>query len=175
MQAVSNTYLRFQAGEAGAEATFVDYNRVRVAFGFSNGFGFTINTVSSDVITGDFVSGQLFLVPFTSGEALSVLLTADCTGTGVIEGFGKATAGCGAGQRFGWGGILGATDADGNSIALPTVRSASGADYTGNLAGLAFEPFEPVAGVPEPAVWAQLILGFGLVGGLARRRRALHV
>jgi len=28
-------------------------------------------------------------------------------------------------------------------------------------------------GVPEPAIWAQLIVGFGVVGGFARRRRAL--
>ena len=29
----------------------------------------------------------------------------------------------------------------------------------------------PVGGVPEPASWALLVTGFGLVGGLARRRR----
>ena len=30
-----------------------------------------------------------------------------------------------------------------------------------------------VLGVPEPATWAMLIAGFGLVGGMARRRRAV--
>lgn len=32
-----------------------------------------------------------------------------------------------------------------------------------------------VAGVPEPASWAMLIAGFGLVGAIARRRNALAV
>lgn len=31
----------------------------------------------------------------------------------------------------------------------------------------------PNPGIPEPATWAMLILGFGLVGSAARRRRAL--
>ncbi|WP_448580249.1 PEPxxWA-CTERM sorting domain-containing protein [Thermaurantiacus sp.] len=29
----------------------------------------------------------------------------------------------------------------------------------------------PTPGIPEPATWAMLIAGFGLVGGMARRRR----
>jgi hypothetical protein len=32
---------------------------------------------------------------------------------------------------------------------------------------------QPVGGVPEPSSWAMLIAGFGLVGGLSRRRRSL--
>jgi hypothetical protein len=31
----------------------------------------------------------------------------------------------------------------------------------------------PVGGIPEPATWAMLIAGFGLVGAAARRRRAI--
>jgi hypothetical protein len=35
-------------------------------------------------------------------------------------------------------------------------------------------PLPPIGGVvPEPSTWAMLIAGFGLVGGLARRRRQL--
>jgi hypothetical protein len=41
--------------------------------------------------------------------------------------------------------------------------TASGHDYSSVPAG---------GGVPEPATWTMLIAGFGLVGGLARRRRA---
>ena len=50
------------------------------------------------------------------------------------------------------------------------------ADVTGGrLAGIRFETTPGVAiglnAVPEPASWALLIAGFGLVGGAARRRR----
>ena len=31
--------------------------------------------------------------------------------------------------------------------------------------------FDFVSGVPEPATWAEFILGFGLVGVMLRRRR----
>ncbi|NJC09692.1 PEPxxWA-CTERM sorting domain-containing protein [Polymorphobacter fuscus] len=34
---------------------------------------------------------------------------------------------------------------------------------------------DPVGGVPEPASWAMLITGFGLVGAAARRRRSVAV
>lgn len=35
--------------------------------------------------------------------------------------------------------------------------------------------FDPRAAVPEPATWAMMISGFGLLGGAARRRRAIAV
>jgi hypothetical protein len=168
--ALYDIYYRFGAGAVGAETSFVDYNRRLVSFGFSSGTGFTTSGISTDLTTGNFASGQVFLVPFTTGEALSILLTGDCTGTVEVSGFAAGAGGCGPGQRFGWGGIIGATDADGNAITLNGVSALSGANYFDNLAGLAFEP---VFGVPEPAIWAQFILGFGLAGILARRRRAL--
>lgn len=41
--------------------------------------------------------------------------------------------------------------------------------YTGGLT----IPAPPTSAVPEPATWAMMIMGFGLVGTLARRRRAV--
>lgn len=38
----------------------------------------------------------------------------------------------------------------------------------------AFE-FDNLAAVPEPAAWGMMILGFGLVGGVMRRRRSANV
>ncbi len=53
-------------------------------------------------------------------------------------------------------------------------------DFRGNVLDLpsvedGIIVFKPAAAVPEPATWAMLILGFGLVGATARRRsRAVH-
>ena len=60
--------------------------------------------------------------------------------------------------------------------------SISGADR-GNIGGLRFRSttnaFEldnfAIAAVPEPSVWAMLILGFGVLGGAMRRRTATMV
>jgi hypothetical protein len=38
--------------------------------------------------------------------------------------------------------------------------------------GDAGQVVNPPGGIPEPATWAMLIAGFGLVGAAARRRRA---
>lgn len=168
--ALYDIYYDFAAGAPGAETSFVDYNRRTVAFTFSSGAGFVIDDSIDEYLTGNFASGQVFLVPFTSGESLSILLTGDCTGTVEVSGEGSGRAGCGNAQAFGWGGILGAVDDKGNPLSLRSVTSDSGTDYFKNLSGLAFEP---VFGVPEPALWAQFILGFGLAGGFARRQRAL--
>lgn len=47
---------------------------------------------------------------------------------------------------------------------LPRLITASGHDYSFNPAS---------SGAPEPATWTMLIMGFGLAGALARRRRAV--
>lgn len=60
---------------------------------------------------------------------------------------------------------------DGSKLAAGTytldVRGTSGgaASYTGD--------FNFTAGVPEPATWALMILGFGAVGGAMRRRQSV--
>lgn len=47
------------------------------------------------------------------------------------------------------------------------------AQRTGNPTGLRVEFTESaIAAVPEPATWAMMILGFGVVGGAMRRRKA---
>lgn len=54
------------------------------------------------------------------------------------------------------------------------VTAASGFAYTGPVAGLFADSGGSqafVIGVPEPAAWAMMLTGFGLVGLVARRRR----
>lgn len=74
------------------------------------------------------------------------------------------------------GTITGLSIADGQSFGFRWVDVDStgadhgiGVDNLGITATLA--PLAP--GVPEPSAWALLILGFGVVGGALRRRRAL--
>lgn len=53
--------------------------------------------------------------------------------------------------------------------------------FSDDLAGLAYDDFSftvdggGTGGVPEPASWAMLIAGFGLMGGALRRRRTATV
>lgn len=82
---------------------------------------------------------------------------------------------CSAG--FTWGGIVDVRDEDGNIVSGWTIESSSGFDYAnawdGTYDGVPIDvPFNlaPPPGVPEPATWALMILGFGLVGGAARRK-----
>lgn len=56
-------------------------------------------------------------------------------------------------------------DAAGNPIAFGTLTGASGRLYDADGVHTA-----AVGGVPEPASWALLVIGFGLVGALSRRR-----
>jgi hypothetical protein len=72
-----------------------------------------------------------------------------------------------------WDGITGITalDSNGDIVALtPDVRTTllddDGLDFWNSAAS--FNP--PTTGVPEPASWAMLILGFGLTGTVMRRR-----
>ncbi len=59
-----------------------------------------------------------------------------------------------------------------------TKLTFNGISSFSGLGDLALAPIEltinaRIASVPEPAIWAQFILGFGAIGGLIRRRRGL--
>ncbi len=82
---------------------------------------------------------------FSSGS--SHLLNANTSITGIEVGVGS-----------GWGGTF--------SGAVDDVRLAFGADRI----SANFEP-SGVAAVPEPATWAMMLVGFGMVAGAARYRR----
>ena len=61
-----------------------------------------------------------------------------------------------------------------SSASLPTALNAGSArfSYTGPFDSLALPvTFAMASAVPEPATWAMLIAGFGMVGGIMRRRR----
>jgi PEP-CTERM motif len=56
-----------------------------------------------------------------------------------------------------------------NTLMFNTVNTRQA---TGNPAGLRVEFTNSSIGVPEPATWAFMILGFGLIGGALRSRKA---
>lgn len=46
-------------------------------------------------------------------------------------------------------------------------------NYSNDTTGLKFTATAITAGVPEPATWAMMLAGFGLLGGAMRRRRTM--
>jgi hypothetical protein len=68
------------------------------------------------------------------------------------------------------------TDPTANGVVTYTVTSGallSGATFV-SLGNNSFE-FDSLSAVPEPAAWGMMIMGFGLVGGVLRRRSAAKV
>lgn len=78
----------------------------------------------------------------------------------------------GVSQLFG-NAIIGGLDASSKPSGTVTYRVTSGALLTGATFGSAVNAFEfdnLASAVPEPAAWGMMILGFGLIGGVMRRR-----
>lgn len=61
--------------------------------------------------------------------------------------------------------------AGGGLFIPPLVIPGGGGGITTLVTPPGSVPPTPVPGVPEPATWAMMIIGFGLLGGLLRRRR----
>ena len=61
---------------------------------------------------------------------------------------------------------LAAFDAIGYNIAV----DSRGTNYLRNTAEI-YRQFTNAGAVPEPATWAMMLMGFGLVGGAMRRRK----
>lgn len=124
-------------------------------------------------LTGDNDGDVLRLVglriPFAANQAFVISSRLTCQARGRYHSGSVQT--CDANSTSLWGGITGVTDLNGDAVTDWTAMSTSGADYTRSL-------IPPrAAGVPEPATWAMLIMGFAAVGTLvrkdARQRRAV--
>ena len=83
---------------------------------------------------------------------------------------------------FDWTTALGGLDASGSTngnVILRIDLLSGGYAAIDNLRIVASNTPGDVGGVPEPATWAMMILGFGVVGGAMRRRRSaatrLHI
>ena len=131
------------------------------------------NGGSIDTSVGSASEAILLLVH--AGDLINLSFAAHATAQ--ARGFPSTPANGTAdfGHSLRWGGVIGITalDASGNAIELPDdfalsmISDSSGFDYW-NAAGA--NPFLS-GGVPEPASWGLMILGFGGMGAALRRRR----
>ena len=113
------------------------------------------------------IAGQTYTVSFAyshnlfgGAPAASGLFSVDVLG-GVLTHMGGTT------NDLGWSTYLGQFVAQGSSATI----AFSGAQSTDN-AGLFLDAVSVTGAVPEPATWAMLILGLGMVGGAMRRQTA---
>ncbi len=126
---------------------------------FINNNGASSTTVSNSLPDGPVVVD--FLIPFTSGQAFTISSSLTCGARGNLT-----TAVCDAGNSAYWGGIRSVTNSNGAQLMDWSVSSGSGTNWQ--------QSFIPATGaVPEPASWAMLIAGFGLVGATQRRRKVV--
>jgi hypothetical protein len=145
----------------GPQGTFHDFNLTWTASGLSFTVGSTTRTWDAPLI------GNTLKID-VKGDATLVLSSLEGIGFGTLQGTGVASA-SNAYLFFApsWG-------VDGiNASGQIRVGNAVG---NGSRSGVNFKvgEFTPFSGgvVPEPATWAMLIIGFGLVGASMRRRQA---
>lgn len=114
--------------------------------------------------TGSFYD---FIIPVTSGEMVNLGSTLSCRATSDVHAPDITASGlCNfAGSGY-WAGISSVTDSLGNPVTDWSITSASGTNYAQS-----FVP-ETVGGVPEPATWAMMLLGFGGIGWSMRRKNS---
>lgn len=132
----------------------------------------TFQILNADVPqAADIAAGGLLSVDVSSlnaivhaGEVLSLGITSD------TSAFGNSS--------FGW--VFGEIDADGNTFNITDyaagynqISQDGGATWMASGVDRTFRTWVDTSFVPEPASWAMMIAGFGLVGGVLRRQRGM--
>ncbi|WP_293906757.1 PEPxxWA-CTERM sorting domain-containing protein [Phenylobacterium sp.] len=134
-----------------------------VAFGDGNTSG--LNALSQTFAT---VVGQMYSLTFNAGAFGGGTNLLNVSAGGVSNSY-TVTANNNADTTFGsYGFSFVGTGADKVTFAVTTV-----ADNTDAILDNVSVTGPAVAGVPEPASWAMMILGFGSAGVVLRRRRTL--
>jgi hypothetical protein len=158
-------------GELDLALSAVSYDEFANGSFYLSGFKYT----SSGLESASFgASGQppatspfrtyTYDIHFMSGDAIPLDVNASCSSLASlhVEG-GAASSSCALDHSIYWGGIVSVKNAQGQATSYST-SSLSGFNYT--LAS-ALAP----GAVPEPASWAMIVGGFGLIGGTLRRKR----
>lgn len=116
------------------------------------------------------------LFDFTNAGSLSSLRFADTGGRVTVRGYNLvATSSSIDGQR-----------SDGSAFSMSMTFSPCAWDVScypesidpGNFAGLQLDNLgmlPPTGGVPDASTWSLLLIGFGAMGGVARRRRSISL
>lgn len=138
------------AGIAWAEGTSQYGDSTNGVWTVGNGFGY--RTYTANIILGQGVATGMDI--FSSASV----------GAG---GFGGSFVDAAAdlGHTVTWRGITSLTVGGVEVTDFTALSATSGFDFRRGIV-------DKVTGVPEPQSWAMLIVGFGMAGGMMRRRRA---
>lgn len=145
--ATAATALTLNPGPNGTQSVGFD-KTIATAGAFSETFTFTLpndGVTSASLVT--IAVNRLTNINFTSATLNNVAFTFSPTGV------------------FEFGSVNGISTMAGQQTLVVNGTSGGNGSFGGNIS------FAPAGGVvPEPATWALMILGFGLVGGMMRRR-----
>lgn len=127
----------------------------------SNFLGFTVDAL---VDTTDFDGGGIF----TAANNPNLQGPAGSTTTASRNGSGSVVR-----ADFGANGLEGAGQTSATYIFRTNATNFNlGGTFTTQDGSVAQRAnFSPIAAVPEPASWAMMLMGFGVIGGAMRRRR----
>jgi choice-of-anchor A domain-containing protein len=139
----------------------------------SNTFTIDLHNTGQTVIinvdgTADHFSGGLNIVGGSASQVLWNFSDAQTLSFSSIGMLGSVLA-PNADYLGGWSVLTGQLIVKSFSDTLGSTQINNGDDFAGNL--LVPRPQAHIPAVPEPATWAMMILGFGLAGGMLRRRR----
>lgn len=176
--AEQTAYVNYLAGGGGMfvmgeNSSFMDRNNSVLSLISSAGGG-SLNFVTPS-------STQTVLAPFTGPNAVTTVgysAPGGVSSNGTGEWITVDANGNGTGVAWGVGDLanaqLGALTVIFDVNFMMTTANFNSVQLTKNLIGFIGDEVDPpVGGVPEPATWAMLIIGFGTVGFAARRRRTV--